>query len=61
MKMTKKNGSWALIDELCFAFLPDIDEHFSCPLGMEQLLQLFATEDGDMVVNITFLQLQIKL
>jgi hypothetical protein len=28
-------------------------EHFVFPFGIEQL-QLFATDDGDMVANITF-------
>ena len=32
-------------------YLPDI--HFVFPFGIEQL-QLFATDDGDMVANITF-------
>ena len=36
-----------------FISLPDMAEHFVFPLGMEQL-QLFATDDGDMVANITF-------
>ena len=33
-------------------YLPDI--HFVFPFGIEQL-QLFATDDGDMVANITFI------
>jgi hypothetical protein len=34
-------------------------EHLALPLGMEQL-QLFATDDGDIVANITFFSLTQK-